>query len=58
MIILDKGRPLDELRHPDKHERPQTIRNPYTPPTLEYVGRWSTLTLQQSVGVGFFTDLP
>lgn len=27
-------------------------RRPYTPPTLERLGEWSALTLQQSIGVG------
>jgi hypothetical protein len=38
--------------------QPGAPRQPYYAPTLEYLGGWSTLTLQQSVPVGFFSDLP
>ena len=30
---------------------------PYCTPTLESIGYWSNLTLQQSVSVGFFSNL-
>jgi hypothetical protein len=33
----------------------QVTRAPYVVPLLEHLGRWSALTLQQSVPVGMFS---
>ena len=38
--------------------QPTPLRKPYYAPTLEPLGAWSTLTLQQSVPIGMFSDLP
>jgi hypothetical protein len=35
-------------------DRPE--RRPYTPPSLEPIGRWSSLTLQQSIPIWFFYE--
>ena len=50
-----------DLPQPDDRERqhrdpPGDAREPYVAPALERLGSWSTLTLQQSVGISGFTS--
>lgn len=40
------------LEKPVSNDRPGEARAPYTPPALERLGRWSVLTLQQTIPVG------
>jgi hypothetical protein len=44
----------DQPRTPASPEdaAPAAERLPYTPPTLERLGEWSALTLQQSIPIG------
>jgi hypothetical protein len=45
---------IEEVRSPpvNREDRPEGL--PYKPPTLEPLGGWSTLTLQQTVPIDFF----
>jgi hypothetical protein len=38
-------------------QRPTPDRKLYVVPKLDSAGSWSTLTLQQSVGISFFGDM-
>ena len=44
--------PSDEPRALSMNGAPSLTRRPYAPPDLEALGRWSALTLQQSVPIG------
>lgn len=52
---MTRSRPTTQNAVPSAPDS-ETARQPYVRPTLERLGNWSVLTLQQSVGIAHFRD--
>ena len=57
LITMDSDQAAAAARQHDNAVEYEKVRAPYAAPVLEHLGRWSALTLQQTVPVGMFNSL-